>query len=106
MIGTSPPKQKPRASVTLKARIVAAAASAAFPPRFSVSSPAATASAPPPTTAPFVPVASPPGNASAPLAVPIVENATSQDNSATRKNRVNIKSPFVEDGHIVAWRQP
>ena len=43
------------ASVTVGARIVATAASAAFPPPFRISSPASTAPAPPATTAPPAP---------------------------------------------------
>ncbi len=53
MIGTSPPKQNERASVTLSARIVAAPASAALPPRLRISIPACTASRPPAATTPF-----------------------------------------------------
>ena len=44
--------------MTVRARIVATAASTALPPLFKVASPASTASAPPATTAPFLPDAS------------------------------------------------
>src|SRR5262245_527069 len=54
-MGTSPPKQKALASVTLSARMVAAAASAALPPAFRISRPASTAPCPPATTAPLLP---------------------------------------------------
>src|SRR5215510_8771751 len=57
MIGTSPPKQKSVASVTLSARIVPTAASAALPPPRRTVSPASTASCPPAATAPCLPLA-------------------------------------------------
>src|SRR4051812_2748386 len=64
MIGTSPPKQNPPESVTLRAKMVAAAASAALPPCLRISMPAATDSAPPALTAPWRPVPSEPGSES------------------------------------------
>src|SRR5262245_57007512 len=55
-MGTSPPKQNDWASVTLRAKIVAAAASTALPPALRISSPASTAPWPPAATAPFLPL--------------------------------------------------
>src|SRR5262245_1023302 len=56
-MGTSPPKQKAVLSVTLRASMVATAASAAVPPPLRTARPASTASCPPAATAPWVPVA-------------------------------------------------
>src|ERR1051325_3250663 len=55
MIGTSPPKQKLSASVTLSIRVVATAASMALPPDFRSSNPASAAGLVPAATAPPVP---------------------------------------------------
>src|SRR6266851_1348675 len=54
-MGTSPPKQKELLSVTLRAKMVAAAASAALPPLLRTLMPASTASCPPAATAPLGP---------------------------------------------------
>src|SRR5438105_9148747 len=54
-MGTSPPKQNELLSVTLRAKIVAAAASAALPPLLRTLTPAFTASCPPAATAPLGP---------------------------------------------------
>src|SRR5215831_3889240 len=84
MIGTSPPKQKPPESVTLRARIVAAAASAAFPPPLRICRPAATASAPPALTAPWLPVASEPGSVSSARPHNVKENRTAVTDAAAQ----------------------
>src|ERR1051326_9013610 len=57
MMGTSPPKQNAVLSVTLSARMVATAASAALPPALRRVRPASIASWPPAATAPFFPAA-------------------------------------------------